>query len=65
MYFHIYFRLERLCKRTTVVNGVVIPGGAVVLIPIYLLQNNPLYWKDPCKFDPDRYKSCSVALIGY
>ena len=49
------YRTDRYCKRTTVINGVTIPKGAIVTIPISLLQHSPLYWKDPEKFDPDRY----------
>ena len=50
------YRTDRYCKRTTVINGVTIPKGAIVTIPISLLQHSPLYWEDPGKFDPDRYK---------
>ena len=48
------FRTDRYCKRTTVINGVTIPKGAVIAVPISVLHHSPLYWKDPEKFDPER-----------
>ena len=53
--FHSDCRTDRYCKRKTVINGVTIPKGAVIVVPISLLQHSPLYWDDPEKFDPDRY----------
>ena len=47
-------RSDRYCKETTVVNGVTIPKGAAIVVPISLLHHSPLYWEEPDKFDPDR-----------
>ena len=47
------FRTDRYCKWTTVINGVTIPKGAIIDVPISVLHHSPLYWKDPEKFDPD------------
>ena len=47
-------RTDRYCTKTTVVNGVTIPKGAAIEVPIGMLQRSPLYWKDPEVFDPDR-----------
>lgn len=47
-------RTFRVCLKTTVVKGVTIPQGATIVVPCLLLQRDPLYWKDPDKFDPDR-----------
>ena len=33
---------------------IVIPTGAVVVSPCFLLQKDPDYWKDPEIFDPMR-----------
>ena len=49
------FRTDRYCKQTTVINGVTIPKGATIDVPINLLHHSPLYWKDPEKFNPDRF----------
>lgn len=47
-------RTDRYCKKTTVINGVTIPKGAVVTVPVALLHCSPQYWKDPDVFDPER-----------
>ncbi len=51
--FHIY-RTNRNCLKTTDINGVTIPKGAVVHIPIHLFHHLPEYWPNPDKFDPER-----------
>ena len=53
--FNVVYRTDRYCKRTTVINGVTIPKGAIIAVPISMLHHSPLYWKDPEKFDPNRY----------
>ncbi|XP_044261196.1 cytochrome P450 4C1-like [Tribolium madens] len=32
-----------------------IPTGSIVLIPIYHISRKPEFWKEPNKFDPDRF----------
>ena len=49
-----YNRTERYCKKTTVVNGVTIPKGAAIVVPISLIHHSPLYWNNPEEFDPER-----------
>ena len=43
--------------------GLTLPPGQVVEIPIYALHNNPKYWPDPKKFDPDRFMGENRAKI--
>ena len=58
MYLAMCYRTSRECQKTTVIKGVTIPKGAIVMIPTYLLQIDPQYWKDPEEFDPDRWVGC-------
>ena len=47
-------RTARECSETITVNGFTFPKGLVVQVPIYCLHNNPEYWPEPDKFDPNR-----------
>lgn len=35
--------------------GQSIPGGAMMLLPFWMLHRNPELWKNPAAFDPDRF----------
>ncbi|XP_044289356.1 cytochrome P450 3A24-like isoform X1 [Varanus komodoensis] len=48
-------RLTRDCKRSVQVNGVTIPKGTLVTIPVYILHLNPEYWPEPKEFRPERF----------
>ncbi|NXK13256.1 CP3A9 protein, partial [Herpetotheres cachinnans] len=56
-------RLERVCKRDTEINGVMIPKGAVVVIPPYTLHHNPDYWPNPEEFRPERFSKENKETI--
>lgn len=47
-------RLSRICKKDIEVNGVFIPKGTVVMVPIYVLHRDPKYWKNSKDFCPER-----------
>ena len=50
-----HYSTHRYCKSTIQVGDIIIPEGAQVLVPIYLLHHMPEYWPDPKRFDPERY----------
>ncbi|XP_078461108.1 cytochrome P450 3A8-like [Lampetra planeri] len=49
------FRTDRVCKKTTVVNDLVIPKGMVINAAIWVLHYDPQYWDKPHEFRPERF----------
>ena len=47
-------RVTRICNKTSVVGDVTIPKGAMIDVPIYMLQHLPEYWEEPEEFIPER-----------
>ena len=48
------YRGARYCPQTCVINGITIPKGAMIDIPIKLLHHFPEYWDEPEEFRPER-----------
>lgn len=66
MYFSFSFSISYLgylCKYITyfVLGSCTLPVGARVIISITALHNDPKIWKEPQKFDPDRFLPEEVA----
>ncbi|XP_013391592.1 cytochrome P450 3A41-like [Lingula anatina] len=48
-------RVDRVANQDTTVNGLFIPKGTAVVIPIYAIHMDPEKYPDPEKFDPERF----------
>ncbi|XP_036031910.1 cytochrome P450 3A13-like [Onychomys torridus] len=48
-------RVSRISKKDAEINGVFIPKGIVVSIPVFVLHRDPKYWPDPEEFRPERF----------
>jgi len=51
---------DRVAVRDTSVAGINIPAFTTLLFSPFSLGRHPSYWKEPEKFDPDRFESSSV-----
>ena len=45
-----------MCENTCMINGVTIPGGCGVLIPIQVLHQSVEHWEQPELFRPERFE---------
>ncbi|XP_078377061.1 cytochrome P450 3A24-like [Oculina patagonica] len=52
-------QVNRECSEDYDLNGIHIPAGTEIVIPIYVLHHDPEAWEDPEKFDPERFRGPS------
>ncbi|XP_055454671.1 cytochrome P450 3A9-like isoform X2 [Psammomys obesus] len=57
-------RLERVCKTDVEINGVFIPKGTVVMVPMFALHKDPKYWPEPEEFRPERFSKKNQDSIN-
>ncbi|XP_037522267.1 cytochrome P450 3A29-like [Rhipicephalus sanguineus] len=55
--------LTRRCAADYIHKGIVIPAGTSILIPNLLMSRDPAFWKEPEKFDPERFSPENKAQI--
>lgn len=51
----VYGTTSRLALEDLEIAGNFIPKGSEISVDIYNLHHNPEVWRDPYKFDPDRF----------
>lgn len=49
----------RVCEREVNINGITIPKGATIDIPVYHLHRSEEHWEDPDNFIPERMEDMS------
>ena len=49
-------QVNRECCEDYDLNGIHIPAGTEIMIPIYVLHHDPNAWQNPEKFDPERFR---------
>ncbi|CAL4066988.1 unnamed protein product [Meganyctiphanes norvegica] len=55
--YPLLFALERKCTKEYVLPGtnIKLEKDRFIQVPVWSLQNDELYWKEPSKFNPDRF----------
>nr|XP_048289410.1 cytochrome P450 3A11-like isoform X2 [Myodes glareolus] len=57
-------RLDRFCKQDVEIDGVLVPKGSVVVIPVYALHHDPQYWPEPTELRPERFSKENKGSIN-
>lgn len=56
--------LPRASIEEQVINGYTIPAGAMVMVNNWAMQRDPRYWKDPERFEPERFETEDLNFIA-
>ena len=63
---HLYCnRTFRECESTCTINGVTIPAGCTVMMPIQVLHRSVEHWEQPEMFRPERFDKCNFVMNLY
>lgn len=54
----------RECEKTCVINGLEIPAGMGIHIPVWSLHHDPDLWHDPESFQPERFLAENADMIS-
>jgi len=56
-------RVDRVVSEQISLNGLVMPKGMVINVPVYALHYDPEHWSQPEIFNPERYISMCVRVF--
>ncbi|KAM9769236.1 cytochrome P450 3A56-like [Menidia menidia] len=57
-------RLDRVAKETVKINGITIPKGMAIMVPVYALHYDPELWPQPEEFKPERFSKENKQKIN-
>lgn len=57
-------RLERIAKEKVEINGITIPKGMLIMVPVYALHRDPELWPEPEEFKPERFSKLNKQNIN-